>query len=152
KREMFESNLGIDRRLRCRFRSQNYWALFGAPHLWVGERSTLKLCHALSNSSDCFVDIGAHAGIFVFFVGVKAPQKPIYFFEPDPDLFSDLQSNVLRNGLKNVSGFQLAVSDLSKPITFFRNLSHPDSGTIVPEDWGRDHLAPIPCEAISLAD
>jgi hypothetical protein len=62
--------------------------LFGAPHLFIGERSSLDLAAALLKYADCFIDVGSNIGLYIFYLRCRdGCLKPIYFFEADPDLF-----------------------------------------------------------------
>src|SRR5690349_10905902 len=85
------TNLGIDRRIRCRVPGDRYDAAFGAPSLYRGERAALHVAAALTKRSDGFLDVGAHLGFFSFYVRVHGPARlPIVAVEPDPELFARL--------------------------------------------------------------
>ncbi len=125
------SNLGINNNLKIKIKIGNTIQAFGNPHLYISEISTLELCSNLLKHVDCFLDIGSHIGYFCFYLeNNNINHTPIHFFEPDPDLFSNLQSNVNRNKLSNIYGSDLALSDKNGELTFFKNLNDSSSGSI----------------------
>src|SRR3954451_3783774 len=83
------TNLGICSSYRITFKhpAENTY-LFGRPECCPGESGALFLSRLLMNKCSAFVDIGAHRGYFTFFVREGHIQgKPIFFFEPNPELF-----------------------------------------------------------------
>ena len=58
-----------------------------------------------------FVDVGAHYGYYTILIGTKRPDCKIMAFEPVPENFEILNSNVALNQIKNVEIYNLAVSD-----------------------------------------
>ena len=147
-----DTNLGIDQRLRVKISSSKLALLFGAPHLFVGERSSLDLAAALMRYSNCFVDVGSNIGLYIFYLRCRdVSLKPIYFFEADPNLFLSLKKNIIRNGLLNVEGFQVAVADKVGKAIFFQNRTDDNSGTLIKEDWSRHLLQPIEVNKTSFA-
>src|SRR5947208_128368 len=117
-----DTNLGIHRRLLVKIPSSKSILLFGVPRLLMGERSSLDLALALLQHSSCFLDVGSNIGLYLFYLRCRdLNSRPIYFFEPDPTLFSNLESNIKRNGVQNVKGFQIAMAEKSGKGIFFRN-------------------------------
>jgi FkbM family methyltransferase len=89
--------------------------------------------------ADAFVDIGANIGYFTFFIRANTDvKKPIYFFEPDPDLFNLIDTNVLSNALQNVHGFKTAIGSIVGKLTFYQNISDYLSGSIT-QDFSAKH-------------
>jgi FkbM family methyltransferase len=127
-----KTNMGISQNYVCDLSSQNHHvALFGKPEYYWGERGALMLSEYLTKYSDAFVDIGAHIGYFTFYIREKIEaDKPVYFFEPDPDLFDLVYKNVNSNTMKNVHGFRTAIGSTEGTITFYKNMSDPLSGSI----------------------
>lgn len=149
----FETNLGIAAPLRVRIGSRKIEWIFGAPRFWVSERSSLDLALVLFRDSDCFVDIGSNAGIFLFYLHCNdCSGKPMYYFEPDPSLFVNLEQNLARNNIKTIRGFPFAVAERSGSLTFYKNQTDNFSGTIVKEDWSMHELLPIEVRSISFGD
>jgi FkbM family methyltransferase len=148
-----DTNLGIDQKLRIRLSSSKSDLLFGSPKLFIGERASLDLALALSKHCDCFLDVGANIGLYIFYLRCKGlGSKPIYFFEPDPHLFSSLTSNLERNNIENVHGFSLAMAETTGRRTFFRNRTDDLSGTLVQEDWLEATLEPLEIGTTSFSD
>ena len=56
------------------------------------------------------LDVGAHVGAFAASAARSAPGVVVYAFEPAPDNFALLSSNMVRNGLSNVRLAQCAVT------------------------------------------
>lgn len=148
-----DTNLGIDHKLRVRVSSSKSMLLFGAPKLFVGERASLDLAVALLKHSSCFLDIGSNIGLYIFYLRCRDKSlKPIYYFEPDPALFSRLETNIARNRIKHVRGFQVAMAEKSGKDIFFQNRTDDNSGTLVQGDWSQDALKPIEIDKTSFAE
>jgi methyltransferase, FkbM family len=148
--DVVTSNLGIHRSLRCSISPANPLA-FGTPLLIDNEIGSIRLLRELLRYSDCFLDIGAHAGMYSFYMRVENVRLPIFCFEPDTKLFGLLRSNIERNKLE-IECLPIAMDEKSGRVTFFQNLADSFSGTLVPEDWGRHDLKPIEVPAVSFAD
>jgi FkbM family methyltransferase len=126
--------------------------LFDAPRFFVGERSSLDLAAALLQYCSCLIDVGSNMGLYIFYLrGRDLSTKPIYFFEPDPALFSRLASNISRNGFRNVEGFQVAMAEKVGRANFFQNRTDDSSGSLVEEDWSKHRLEPIAVETTSFS-
>lgn len=129
--ELVTTNLGIAQSLKVRVRPAHMHARFGKPSLYDGERGALELACALAPLSDAFLDIGAHIGFFTWCVRTLAsPSVPIYFFEPEPELFELLQANVELNHLDGVVGVPAAIGACDGTAQFYRNLSDSFSGSL----------------------
>lgn len=128
---LVETNLGLSRELRVLVPAHKHELQFGHPDHNLAERATLRLTGCLAERSDAFVDVGANEGIFTFYVACQAQRRPIpiHSFEPDPDLFRRLCSNVKRNNLSAIVN-QKAVSDREGRQTFFRDASSDLSGSL----------------------
>ena len=128
---LVETNLGLSRDLRVLVPSHKYELQFGHPDHNLAERATLRLAGLLANRSAAFVDVGANEGIFTFYVCCRTRNQsiPIHSFEPDPDLFRRLISNVKRNNFPAVVN-QQAISDRDGRQTFFRDASSDLSGSL----------------------
>lgn len=133
-----DTNLGIASRYHCAIPCDQPILLFGTPDQHVQERGALRLAACLARASDAFIDIGSHLGYFVFYLRDRLPGNiPIYYFEPDEDLFSLTQGNVSGNALANVHGFREAVGESEGSAEFFRNLSDSTSGSLTSDFSGR---------------
>jgi FkbM family methyltransferase len=148
-----QTNLGVDANLTVKLHSSKTGLIFGAPRFHLGERASLGLALQLFNYSDCFLDVGANVGLFIFYLRCKAPsQKPIHFFEPDPTLFSALISNIKANKFDHVTGYPWAMSAMSGQTTFFTNKTDDCSGSLVKNDWSKHTLEPIEVQGTSFSD
>ncbi len=125
------SNLGINDQLKVKVKITDTVQAFGTPSLYAPEYSTLELCANLLMHTDAFLDIGAHIGYFCYYLENKNTTRvPLHFFEPDPDLFKNIKSNVTANKLSNINGTDMAFSDKIGELTFFKNLNDTYSGSI----------------------
>lgn len=105
---------------------------FGKPEFVSSEFNSMVLVAHLSASSLAFVDVGAYIGYYVFYTRDKlSPDVPIFYFEPMPDSFGLLRSNVEKNHLPNVYGFQKAVGAACGTSNFYVNDIHPTNHSLV---------------------
>ena len=75
-------------------------------------------------------DLGGHKGIFAVFAATRAKGVKVFSFEPSPENFALLTSNVQRNQLTNVKAFNVAVSNRDGESTLH----------ITPEAWSNTLL------------
>lgn len=59
---------------------------------------------------DIVIDLGAHVGAVSIWLAKKYPFLTIYSYEPIPESFASLQANLVRNGVKNVTAHNVAVT------------------------------------------
>ncbi|MFJ1748146.1 FkbM family methyltransferase [Streptomyces sp. NPDC088116] len=62
-------------------------------------------------------DVGANIGIFSLFVGARCPSAEVFAFEPVPDVFTQLRTNVERHGV-STRLFEIGLSDREQQVTF----------------------------------
>lgn len=68
------------------------------------------------------IDIGAHIGVFSVFAATQVDSATVYSFEPDPDNFQLLLTNIEANQLENrIHPFNLAVSNTDAPRKLIRS-------------------------------
>lgn len=126
-----ETNMGIDASLKCWLPLDKGSWIFGLPEHYIGERGALSLLAALGKQAGAILDVGAHVGYFSYYLAKHVPQSvPIYYFEPDPALFSIIEKNVRSNDLDNLIGFKEAMGARTERATFFQNLSDTFSGSL----------------------
>lgn len=66
------------------------------------------------------IDVGANYGIHTLLMAKLVGESgAVIAFEPSPDLFSELETNLQRNGLRNVTVMQMAVSDSAGDAEFY---------------------------------
>lgn len=65
------------------------------------------------------IDIGANVGYFSLYIAKKYPDSKIFSFEPFPETFKKLNNHITQNDLKNVTPFNLAVSDFDGTSKFY---------------------------------
>lgn len=99
-------------------------------YMWAGcyEVEIVQTLPKLLGSGSVFVDIGAHIGFFtVLAAQLVGPTGRVLAFEPDPTLFARLTENT--STLPQVTPLNMAVSDRTEPVAFYRALPN-ESG------WG----------------
>lgn len=86
----------------------------------VFEKFETELVKKEVKSGDIVLDIGANIGYYsLIFSRIVGPKGRVFAFEPDPNNFALLRKNIEINNLQNVTLIQKAVSDVSKPISFY---------------------------------
>lgn len=82
------------------------------------EENDFPVTKLLINSGDCVIDIGANIGVYTkLFSECVGPNGKVYSFEPIPQTFEILCSNIKKLRLKNVNLRQCAVSNNNKTAT-----------------------------------
>ena len=146
------ANFGISARLRCDVPADRLLALFGKPDFYSGERASLELAARFAALGDAFLDIGAHLGFFTLLVRARAPREvPIYFFEPDPDLYALLERNVRANALEHVTGHNAAIGAHDGTATFFVNRTDTFSGSLTTLFAAKHEVTPATVAVRSFA-
>lgn len=86
----------------------------------VFEKFETELVKKEIKNGDIVLDIGANIGYFsLIFSQIVGASGRVIAFEPDPNNFALLRKNVEINNLKNLTLIQKAVSNVSKPISFY---------------------------------
>lgn len=84
------------------------------------ESGEIDIILNLVNSGDVCVDIGAHVGLYTVLLSKKVGiAGHIYAFEPDKDSFKLLEKNVSANNCRNVSLYNLGVSNIDCELPFY---------------------------------
>ncbi len=150
-KKSIETNMGIDADYKCFIPISEHLIVFGKPNEYRGERGPLELASSLTRHANGFVDIGAHLGYFVFYVQNFNQGKPIFYFEPNQDLFNIINNNVTSNKLNNISGTMAAVGNTNGPIEFYNNKSAL-MGSIKKDFSLLSHTDIISVESIRFSD
>jgi FkbM family methyltransferase len=120
---------------------------FGDPARRFDEVSTIRLCRALLADAGAFVDIGAHVGLYLWsLLPLFGPERPGYFFEPHPELFSLLQANAARL-TPHLRGFAAAVDDHDGLTDFYVDTADWSMSTVVSDPRSRHEFRRlrVPC-------
>lgn len=95
------------------------------------------------------VDIGAQIGVFTVMAGRKAISGRVLSFEPHPDNFSLLQSNVSANELHQVKTYNRAVASTEGPLKFYVSSFNTGGHSIVASGGSQVELI---VDAVRLED
>jgi FkbM family methyltransferase len=74
------------------------------------------------------IDIGAHVGIVSIYVAKKYPFVKIYAFEPIPDNYEHLTTNLMLNNVNNVIPHNLAVTSDGRKFDMLVNFADNSGG------------------------
>jgi FkbM family methyltransferase len=94
------------------------------------------------------IDGGANIGLSVYYFKRLYPASHVIAFEPDPAIFSVLQENVSKLGLRNVDLHNQALSKQDAPVRFHR--LGADAGRLVDENTEAADTIEVP--AVPLRD
>lgn len=94
------------------------------------EREWLRLIAAAMRDAGCFVDVGAHVGMFALAVAQAYPDRRVIALEPHPTNFDRLALNIRLNQLHNVEAIQAAVADAVGPLPLFMNPLQDGGGSL----------------------
>ena len=84
------------------------------------ERTSLALWSKLCSSAKTIFDIGANTGIYSLIAKTVHPESNVYAFEPMPQIFRELQTNIRLNKY-DVKVFDVAVSNRDGAQTLFHS-------------------------------
>jgi FkbM family methyltransferase len=91
---------------------------------------------------DVVLDIGANQGFFTCYAAQRGAR--VYAFEPVPELFERLQSNVERNGFKKqVTAVQCAVGNVDGQVEMFVSASLGGAQSTIQAEFAKNAGVPI---------
>jgi FkbM family methyltransferase len=99
--------------------SKEFWdELQSSPHA-MGEITFLQ---SITRTGMHVIDAGANRGVTtVALARTVAPDGYVYAFEPVPEYYEALRQNLSRNEVENASAFNLALSNQSGRIRFYKH-------------------------------
>ena len=100
---------------------------------------------------DIFYDIGANIGFYSLLAGELVTKGEIHCFEPMPDVFKMLTTNL--NGLNNVYKNEIALSDRKDGMTLYEVGDKPGFGTTisaVAETYRNETISKIHIQSTTL--
>lgn len=77
----------------------------------VWEPGLLNTLKHILKDGDTFIDIGANIGYHSIAIASALPEVKVYSFEPQNSLCKQIESSIEKNNLKNVTLFQVGLSD-----------------------------------------
>jgi FkbM family methyltransferase len=112
--------------------------LFGDPAQAYGEEPALRLCRALLQRCPSFVDVGAHLGLYLWYLLPLLREKRVIYFEPNEELFGMLQRNLSLNGLAHAEGYCQAIGDAIGETILYVDLDDWSMSSLL-RDYGQGH-------------
>ena len=112
--EIFETKSKIKIRIRT-----NSTDLMALTNVWMIDEYNIQDYNI--NENDTIIDIGSHIGSFSLLASQFCNKGKIFSYEPMPDNFACLQSNLELNKIDNIFSFNLAVSSDSSQLDMFFN-------------------------------
>ena len=92
---------------------------------WRGyEPETAPLFFRLASRAAVTLDVGAYVGFFTLIAGHANPKSRVFAFEPLPDAYRRLLSNIELNGLTNVVAVPSAVGEIDGSAEFFMSATN----------------------------
>ena len=92
--------------------------LRGSPHHY-GEVAFLE---SVLRPGMVVIEGGANRGVTAVAIAMTVgPNGHVHAFEPVPEYFETLQANITRNKMPNITAYNLALSDRTGPLQFFKH-------------------------------
>jgi FkbM family methyltransferase len=85
------------------------------------EEDDASMLFSMTEKDFTVLDIGANIGWYSLNFSKILTAGEVYSFEPIPDTYSNLQSNILLNKAANIKSFNLALSNVNGETEFFYN-------------------------------
>ena len=86
------------------------------------EGAFVDLCSKVLSNDSIVIDVGSNIGLTTLILSQFVPNGRVISIEPNPEIFEILELNMKHNEIKNVSNFQIAISDSQGQVSF-----NPDS-------------------------
>lgn len=97
----------------------------------------------LNGLSGIFIDVGGNIGANTIPLAVKYPHIEFYCYEPHPDIFARLKSNIKLNNLNNVEPSNFAISNVENKTTKFfaqKNIDNMGKSSLKLNSDIKDHV------------
>lgn len=94
----------------------------------------MRLLHLGLSECSCFVDVGAHIGVFALTLAQVWPTRRVVAIEPLPANYELLISQVHLNHLENIETVQAAVANQTGKVQFYVNPLNEGGGSLLPSE------------------
>jgi len=81
----------------------------------------MRILAATMSFVDCFIDVGAHHGLYALTISQAFPEKRVLAIEPDPNHVAALQIHQRLNGLDRIEVYPMAIAQDKEEATLYRN-------------------------------
>jgi FkbM family methyltransferase len=88
----------------------------------------MAFMYSILKSGDCFIDVGAHIGLYSLMASKYIDKGKIVSIEADPNTFVRLEKNIRLNEINNVIGVNKGVSDKFETLSLSLNLGGNKGG------------------------
>ncbi len=94
---------------------------------------------------DTFIDVGANIGYFSLLASsLVGPDGQIVAIEASPDIFRQLEGNIIRNGIKNIRAINVAASDHYGEVDLYRGVAGNLGSTTLSKSLGTSIEGTVP--------
>lgn len=97
---------------------------------------------------DTVIDIGAHKGIVTSYIAKTYPNVKVISYEPVKENYAALLENVKRNGLKNVTAHNLAVTCDGRDVTIYTDPLNNSGGSTLYGNGNGQSVKSVTLESI----
>lgn len=100
----------------------------------IWEPEVTAVFRSMLEQGDVCLDVGANIGYFTLLAaGLVGPVGHVYAFEPSAELFAELEANLERNGVVNVSALRLAAGEVDGEAVLYEGpAKNRGEGSLVP--------------------
>ena len=104
----------------------------GAIALGVYEKNETELFRSKIKPAMTIIDIGANLGYYTVIASCSAGERGLVIaFEPEPNFFKLLSKNIIRNNLKNVAIFEMAIADKNGEADLFLSEENKGNNSLI---------------------
>jgi FkbM family methyltransferase len=115
------------------------------------EGESEKTLYQAAEGCQVVFDIGANIGWYALNLAKRSPDAQVHAFEPLPETFRSLRSNVQKNGLPNIRLYSFGFSDTEQELTFYLNPESTVSASLA-DLTGSNQVQEVRCQVKRLDD
>lgn len=108
------------------------------------EPALMQLLAKAMGDASCFVDVGAHFGLFAMTIAQACPGKRVVAIEPAPETVAALRRHLSLNGLDSIEVRATAIASAGAETVYYRNPLNDGGGGLEPADEYRSGERRIP--------
>ncbi|MDJ0703814.1 MAG: FkbM family methyltransferase [Leptolyngbyaceae cyanobacterium MO_188.B28] len=116
------NEISISRNINLKVHDQSYYAFRYFTDLNDEMVEEMRTFLKLTQASKCFIDVGAHYGIFSLAFSAR-PDSVAHSFEPSPDAFKVLKHNIMVNPGHLVHPYPFAVNSSDNKLNLYPDVA-----------------------------